>query len=229
MLLIKLIYWKLIDLRRILKNGKKIHLYGIIGVVGNNGGGKTMALTEYLDSMRKKYSDKVYIATNYFYKDEDFHINDWKCLLPIYDKPVIFGYDEIANDFNSRDYKNFPLSLMTLLTQNRKGNGKQIIWTTPDYELVDKNFRRITLWVWSCKTRFGRLTSVKKFDREDYEMFISTPEVGRRMKIKPASHHVFVQTDCLREQYDSYQLLESATNKMYVDQLNKVPDGWCEA
>lgn len=32
-------------------------------------------------------------------------------LLWEYDKPVIFAYDEIQNEFNSRNYRNFPYEL----------------------------------------------------------------------------------------------------------------------
>ena len=221
MLILQLIYWKVKDLIDLLKNGRKVHLYGIIGIVGLYGGGKTMALTQYLEDMRTKYGDEIYIATNYFYKNQDFPMQGWEDLLTEYDKPIIFGYDELQNEFNSREYKSFPVSLMTLLTQNRKGNGKQIIYTTQDYETVDKNFRRLTKWVWACKTRFGRLTSVKKFDREDFEQLQSTVEVQRKMKIRPVGKMKFVQTDYLRECYDSYQMLQSAKDKTYVDQLNK--------
>lgn len=80
-----------------------------------------MALTEYLTRMRKKYGDKIYICTNYGFRDEDFKLTHWRDLLSDYDKPVIFGYDEIQNEFNSRDYQNFPFELVTMLTQNRKG------------------------------------------------------------------------------------------------------------
>lgn len=221
MFLFQLIYWKIIDLRRFLKHGRQLHLFGIIAIVGLYGGGKTMSLVQYLEEKRKKCGDKVYIATNFFYKGQDFSINSWKDLITEYDRPVIFAYDELQNEFNSREYKSFPTSLMTLLTQNRKGHGKQIVYTCQDYETVDKNFRRLTKEVWGCKTRFGRLTSVKKFDREDFEMLLQTTDVRRKMKIRPHAHKLYVQTDELRDKYDSFQMLDSARKKTYVDQLNR--------
>ena len=51
--------------------------------------------------------------------------NQTNFLLKEYDKPVVFAWDEVQNEFNSRDFKNFPVELLTLLTQNRKGHGKQ--------------------------------------------------------------------------------------------------------
>ena len=221
MLLFQLIYWKIVDLMDLIKNGRKVHLYGIIGIVGLYGGGKTMALTYYLESMRKKYADKIYISTNFFYKGQDFPMSDWQGLLTTYDRPVIFGYDELQNEFNSREYKAFPVSLMTLLTQNRKGNGKQIIYTTQDYETVDKNFRRLTKYVWACKTFLGRLTSVKIFNREDFEMLSAQVDVNRKAKIRPTGRLKFIQTDYIRNQYDSFKMLDTAVKKTYVDQLNK--------
>lgn len=218
-LILELFKWKIIDIYRHIKNPKIPHLYGIWCFVGIYGGGKTMSLVNYLERMRRKYGDNIYIATNFFYKNQDFSIERWQDLLAERDKPVIFAYDELQNDFNSREYKSFPVSLMVLLTQNRKGHGKQIVYTTQDYETVDKNFRRLTSKVVLCRTLFSRLTVSRYFDREDYEHFTSMVDVGRRMKIRPYFVDRFVQTDYLRNLYDSYQMLDSAMKKQYVDQV----------
>ncbi len=214
--LLDLFRWLLIDIYRRIRYSKPLHLYGIVGIVGLYGGGKTMTLVEYLERMRRKHGDKLYIATNFFYRGQDFPITHWRDLLKKYDRPVIFGYDELQNEFNSRDYKNFPISLMWLLTQNRKGHGKTIVYTAQDYETVDKNFRRLTRRIWACKTHFGRWTSVKKYDREDFEQLQAAVDVQRKMKIKPVAIHSFVQSDFLRDCYDSYQMLDSAVKKDYV-------------
>jgi hypothetical protein len=223
-LIFELLKWKIIDLYRLIKYGRKIHLYGIRAFVGLYGGGKTMGMTYYLHDIRQNYGDKVLIATNYYYKGQDFAITKWEDLLPEYDKPVIFAYDELQNEFNSREYKGFPVQLMTLLTQNRKGKGKQIIYTCQDYETVDKNFRRLTKDVGVCRTLFGRLTNIKFFNREEYEMLISNPDINKRMKVHRKFTMRFVQTDTLRDSYDSFQMLDSAKSKQYVEQLNKVVD-----
>lgn len=218
--LLELIKWLFIDLYRLKKYGKKLHIYGIIGIVGLYGGGKTIALSEYLTRMKKKYGNDILIATNYCFNLEDFSLNSWKDLLKEYDKPIIFGYDELQNEFNSREYKDFPIELMTLLTQNRKGNGKQIIYTTQDYTTVDKNFRRLTQKVWACKTRFSRLTSVRVFDRENFEQLDKEVNVNKKMKVGNIRYS-FIQTDELRNSYDSYKMLESAKNKQYLNREEK--------
>jgi hypothetical protein len=215
-----LVYWKIIDLRRYIRRvrrgKKKTHIYGIWCFVGVYGGGKTISLVSYLEKMRRKYGNRILIATNFYYENEDFHIESWKDLLKTYNKTVIFGYDELQNEFNSRDYKSFPTTLMHLLTQNRKGRGKQIVYTCQDYETVDKSFRRLTKRVIRCKTRFGRLTSCKAYTKEDFENLQNCTNVKQKMKIRPIASNLFVQTDYIRSLYDSYQYLETALSKEYV-------------
>jgi hypothetical protein len=217
---IELIVWKIIDLVRFIgetrAGKKKAHLYGIWCFVGIYGGGKTMSLVEYLERVRRKHGKKVIIATNFYYEHQNFAIESWEDLLKPYKKPVIFAYDELQNEFNSRDYKAFPPQLMHLLTQNRKGRGKQIVYTTQDYGTVDKSFRRLTQRVVTCRTRFGRLTSCRTYTREDFENLQTASSVKAKIKIKPMKRKLFVQSDYLRSLYDSYQYLETAISKEYM-------------
>lgn len=215
-LLLELIYWVSIDIYRKIKNKPPLHMYGIRLICGLYGQGKTMALTQYLSNVKIKYGDKVLIATNYGFVGEDFPLTSWEQMLIEYDRPIIFGYDEIQNEFNSRDYKNFPPELLTLLTQNRKGNGKQIIGTAQRYCRVDKVFRELCSHVAECKTTFGRYTRVRWYDWGDYEMLLHTVDVRQKFKIKASSTIRFVQTDKLRSSYDSFKMLKSAKNKNYL-------------
>lgn len=221
--LIQFVYWKLVDVVRFLKNprGHKLHLYGIWLLCGLYGGGKTMALSYYLTKMRKRYGNKIYISTNYGFKGEDFPINSWRDLLTEYDRPVIFGYDEIQNEFNSRDYKNFPYELVKLLTQNRKGHGKQIIGTAQRYVRVDKVIRELCTHVVECKTLAGRWTRMRKYDVWDYEEMLHQTDVLKKHKVH-SKRSSFIQTDKLRDSYDSFQMLETAKTKEYVTASEKL-------
>ena len=69
---------------------------------------------------------------------------DGYSLLKDYDKPLVVAWDEVQNEFNSRDFKDFPISLLTKLTQVRKGNGIQILYTSQRWHFVDKNFRSLS-------------------------------------------------------------------------------------
>lgn len=222
MLILELIYWKLYDLYKILeciikKQPRKIHLYGIYGFFGLPGKGKTMALSYQLDQYRKKFGDRVYITTNYHYINQDFAFTTWKQLLESYDKPLIVAWDEVQNEFTSRDFKNFPVELLTILTQNRKGNGIQLLYTAQRWERVDKIFRELTHYAVQCNTLFGRLTSLKYYYWEDYIQIQSTAAVQLKMKIHPSKKIRFVQSNKLRDSYDSFKMLESAKSKEYMD------------
>lgn len=222
MVLIKFFKWKLIDLGREIKRifkkvPKKIHLYGIYGFFGLPGKGKTMALSWQLNEYRKLYGDKILISTNYNYKDQDFPFTSWKMLLDTYDKPLIVAWDEVQNEFNSRDFKNFPVELLTILTQNRKGNGIQLLYTAQRWDRVDKVFRELSHYAIQCSTLAGRLTTLKYYHWEDYVQLNSTPVVELKMKIRPSKKIKFIQTDELRNSYDSYKMLETAKKKEYQE------------
>lgn len=208
--------WKIIDFNRKFKNkDKKIHLYGIYGFFGLPGHGKTISMTYELMELRKRYADQIYIFTNYGFLEEDKPFCDWRMLLEEYDKPAIFAWDEVQNEFNSRDFKKFPVELLTLLTQNRKGNGKRIYYTAQRYSRVDKIFRELSFLVGDCRTIMGRYTRVRWYDTEDYEMLQAVTDVNKRIKIKCRKRNGFVQSDDIRNNYDSYKMLETAKSKEY--------------
>lgn len=222
MVIFEFIYWKIIDIIRFfkkIKNKEEIrpHLYGIYGFFGLPGKGKTMALVYQLEEYRKKYKDKIYITTNFNYKNQDFEFSSWKQLLETYDKPLIVAWDEVQNEFNSRDFKNFPTSLLTLLTQNRKGNGIQILYTAQRYNRVDKVFRELTHYAIRCNTILGRLTRLRYYHWEDYEMLNNLTNVDMKVRVRQIKTVSFVQSDDFRELYDSFKMLESAKSKEYLD------------
>lgn len=204
--------------KRIKENkNKDVHIYGIYGFFGLPGKGKTMAMSKYLRDMRKRYGDKIYIMTNYCYDDQDFVFSSWKDLLKDYDKPLICAWDEVQNEFNSRDFKNFPISLLTLLTQVRKKNGIQLLYTAQRWHFVDKNFRSLSFGCYECKTFLGAYTYAKMYDPVDYDHLCSESDYEKRRKIKPLKYIDFVQTEDLRNCYDSYKMLETAKTKDYMD------------
>ena len=210
-----IIFLASIDVAKKKKDG--VHMYGIYGYFGLPGRGKTMAMSHELNRLREKYGDKIYIMTNYFYDKQDFEFTSWKDLLKSYDKPLVVAWDEVQNEFNSRDFKNFPISLMTKLTQVRKGHGIRIYYTSQRWHFVDKNFRSLSFGVSDCMTIGGRFTIVKQYDPMDYEELNNTHEVGKKMKIHPKRVTSFIQTSKERDCYDSYQMLESAKSKEYMD------------
>lgn len=199
------------------KKGKGAHLFGIYGYFGLAGKGKTMAMCHELEKLRKQYGDQIYITTNFFYKDQDFPLTHWKDLLKTYDKPLVCAYDELPNEFASRQYKDFPMALFSLLTQVRKNNGIQILYTAQRWHFVDKNFRSLSFGCYECNTICGCLTITRMYDPVDYDNLCSNSDYDKRRKIHPIKTDSFIQTEALRDCYDSYQMLESAKTKEYMD------------
>ncbi len=213
-----LIKWKVYDIYKAMKDTeKKPHYYGIRMFCGLYGQGKTMSMIKYLDAIRRKHGDKVIISTNFFYVDEDFRLENWKQMCDTYEKTVIFAIDEVQNEFNSRDYRNFPHSLITLLTQNRKGNGVQVISSAQRFDHVDKVFRDLCEYVYECKTLFGRLTITRRYLHHDYQQLNKMVSVDRKRKI-PKETDYYIQTDRLRGLYDSYKMIDTAKKKLQQDE-----------
>ena len=108
MKLLNFLKWKCIDVYRGFKNrkDKKIHLYGIYGFFGLPGHGKTISMSYELLSLRQRYGNDIYIFTNYGFDYEDKPFDNWRMLLDEYDKPAVFAWDEVQNEFNSRDFNN---------------------------------------------------------------------------------------------------------------------------
>jgi len=205
--------WKLYDIITRAKPEQK-ELFGLRIFVGLPGQGKTMSLARKLSYLRQKYKNSIYIYTNFGWKWEDDPFTDWSMLLKKYDKPVVFGFDEIQNDFQSRDFGTFPKPLITAITQFRKGNGIAIYGTTQVFTNIDVILRTQTFEVIQCSTKFGRLTFNKHYLPEDYELFMQTKGLDNQLKIKPEKFIAYIQTNRLRNQYDTKQFLESALKRM---------------
>lgn len=207
-----LIYLKIKDTKE-----SDVHLYGIYGYFGLPGKGKTMAMCHELEKLREQYGYDIYIMTNFCYKDEDFQFTTWKDLLKKYDKPLVCAWDEVQNEFNSRDFKTFPIALLTLLTQVRKSNGIRILYTAQRWHFVDKNFRSLSFGCYECNTILGCFTITKLYDPVDYDNLCSNSDYEKRRRIKSIKTDSFIQTKDLRESYDSYKMLETAMSKEYMD------------
>lgn len=202
-LFLELIKWKIIDLYRAKKYGKTLHMYGIRCLTGMYGCGKTMAMTKIALDLRKKHGDSIYICTNFGLLIQDFEFNDVKQTGVQYDKPIVFFWDEVQNEFPATE-KVFPKEIRQALTLNRKGNGKMFYWASQDHELVHKTIRRLTIEYGVCKTIFGRYTKVRWYRDYDYRALYEEVDINKKMKIHPFKKLKFIQTDFIRSLYNSF-------------------------
>jgi len=202
-LIIELIKWKLIDIYRFKKYGIKKHLYGIRCVTGMYGCGKTMAMSKLAIDLRSEHGDSIYICSNYGLAIQDFEFTCIDQTIMQYDKPIVFFWDEVQNDFPSTD-KSFSKDLLKALTLNRKGNGKMFFWASQDHELVHKTIRRLTIEYGIVKTLFNRLTILKWYHDFDYQKLFNSTDVKQKIKIRPIRKIKFIQDDYIRGLYNSF-------------------------
>ncbi|MEX5398792.1 zonular occludens toxin domain-containing protein [Streptococcus sp. ZJ93] len=195
-----------------IKNRREFREYGLTLYCGRQGAGKTMAMVEYLERMRKQYPN-VIICTNFGYIHEDFPMTSWKQIFELRNGTdgVIFAIDEIQNEYNSASWKTFPEGLLAEITQQRKQRIK-IVGTSQVFTRVVKQLREQTFEVVDCRTLLGRWTFTKAFDAEEYNAVCDRPEA--KMKLRRLWRKNFVQTQKLRNKYDSYAKIEQLAKNL---------------
>jgi ATP-dependent Clp protease ATP-binding subunit ClpX len=215
----ELFYWWFQDIKRYDKS--KFKPYGLYMFCGRQGTGKTMGLVYTLERYRRMYP-KVKIYSNMKYKYETAPL---KSLNDLLDKSMyngkdgtIFVIDEIQNEFSCATSKDFPETLLSLITMQRKQK-IVILATSQVFTRVAKPLREQCFFVIEAFTFLGRYTRLKWFFAEDYNQYIESPNVKKKMKMRKKRKDCFVQTDELRELYDSYALVERISREGFVPKL----------
>lgn len=204
----ELIYWWTKDIIHF--DRELFRPFGCWFYVGKQGSGKSMSLIWRLEKLRKRYP-KAKIYTNMCYKFETAPLKGLKDLLneDNYNGKygTIFVIDEIQNEFSCKDSKDFPESVLSLITQQRK-NRILILCTSQVFTRVAKPLREQCYRVVECQTFFGRYTRNKIFNGISYADSIDLPPDQRRKSVKKIGFDAFCQTDYLRTCFDSYKLIK---------------------
>lgn len=126
--------------------------------------------------------------------------------------------DEIGTIFNSRDFvgkKGLPKVLFQVLCQCRKKH-IQILGTTQRWNFLDKQLRDIAATVTVSRTMFkhpfSRMVSCVVYDAVDYDLAFSNPVYTPAV----IGTYVYVQTDDLRNRYDTAELVETLLTADYI-------------
>lgn len=186
---------------------------------GRQGAGKTMALVEHLEQLRRKYP-KALIVTNFGYKYEHMSFDSWQLLFEVRngDEGVIFCIDEIQNEFSSASSKNFPEGLLSEITQQRKQRLK-ILATSQVFTRVAKPLREQCFEVVESNTFFGRWTFCKCFDADDYNEMIDSTKPDMKYKMRRKWRKNFIQDNKIRELYDSYAKVDRMSKTQYIREV----------
>lgn len=215
----KFMLFKFKDILHAIKHGKSFEEYGMTLMVGDQGSGKSMALTEYLERIRKDYP-KALIVTNYGYMHQHREFNDWNDFFDIRNGAdgVVFALDEIQNEFNSNAWKNFPEELLSEITQQRKQKVK-IVATAQVWNDVAVQLRRQTLYVTECTTLGKRWTFTRTYRRRDYERAQNFAE--GTSKVTKVESRSFIQNEYLRSLYDTEKKIERLSRTRFLSKKER--------
>ncbi len=218
--------WLLIDfLERDLHRGE-FSEYGFTFFVGRQGAGKTISMVRYLDVMKARYPHCL-IVTNFQYRQSDYIMTDWRDLLTIRNGTdgMIFAIDEIHSEYDSSKWNDVPEYLLSEISQQRKQRIK-IIASAQFFTRVAKPLREQAATVVNCSTWLKRLTKNKEYDALEYALIIDNPLVAKK-KIRPLRKFSFVQSDFLRNSYDTYEKIERMKNTKFIprSQRGRVVEG----
>lgn len=198
--------WLLWDLLTFRRRSHDFVPYGFTIFVGRQGSGKTISMIQYLNDMRRKYPNCL-ILTNFQYTYATKRMQDWRDLLEIRNGTdgVIFAIDEIHSEYNSSNWSDFPESLLSEISQQRKQRVK-IVATAQVFSRIAKPIREQAFSVVCCRTYLGRLTRNVEYDAAEYVTGETPYQV--RKKCKPLSRKTFVQSNRLRNCFDTYEKIE---------------------
>ncbi len=194
----------------------EFNYYGLHMFCGEQGSGKTISVTEFLLFLQSKYPN-LKVRTNMHYKYQDSQLYHWKQLIKndngIYGQVEVI--DEIQTWFSSNESRNFPPTMLTEISQQRKQR-KMLIGTAQVFSRISKPIREQVTFVYLPKTYLGCLTVVSMAKASDYDY-----ELNKFKKI--IKRYFFVHSDKIRNAYDTYSKVERykevgfQENNIYID------------
>lgn len=217
--------WKYVDFKknRLLKKQgiQRFKEFGLTLFTGRQGAGKTMTLVFEAERYRKKYKN-LYICSNFGYKYEN------EALKSLADIPnsiikaqelgcvgVLILWDEIQNDFDS--FSKVSRDVLAVVTQQRKQKIK-ILGTSQVFTRVSKALREQTFQVCVCNTFLGRYTRGRFYDADEFSQNIDRPNEKKKLhRLRTVS---FVQSDDLRDLYDSYAVIKTLSAQAIEEKNN---------
>ena len=217
------IYWKFKDISKARLDHKrgvqKFKPYGLKMFTGRQGSGKTVSLVNMANELHKEYP-KAKIYSNFDYLYADGRLESLNDLLTIRNGAdgVIFLFDEIQNEFSSNTSKDFPESLLSTITMQRKQN-IVILSSSQVFTRVSKPLREQCYEVIECKTFMGRWTKMKCYDADDYNYMIDNTDPKKKYKTPKKWKKSFIQSDSLRNCYDTYEVIQRLSRQGFAPKI----------
>lgn len=202
------------------KQGKKIFReYGLTMFVGPQGSGKTISMVDYCLGLKEKYPNcKLY--SNFTIEGQDGKLKSMNDLLKLRngEDGIIFCIDEIQNEFSTMASRNFPETLLSTLTMQRKQR-IHIVASSQVFTRVAKPIREQCFHVVECRTFFSRWTRERCYYADEYNSIIDSHSLDKRRKLRKVWKKSFIQTDELRETYDTMEVVRRLSRQGFADRI----------
>lgn len=197
------------------KKWREFNYYGIDLFIGMFGHGKTLSATHKARQIYKRFGNRVRFISNYKLIGIPYTplINFNQICELEYDKGSYAGtvvlIDEIEDILSHRNYKDFPLAMLSVLTQQRK-NHVYIMCTAQRFFMVDKIFRGITTNVIDCN-KYWRLQHVRYYDAWEYENALSNVRL-----LRPISNRWWFVSNSDYKSYDTTQMISATASSDFI-------------
>lgn len=202
--ILKRIFWlfpRRLSLDVLLSDPYEFKEFGLHMICGEQGAGKTITLVYLLQEWKKKYP-KLKIYTNMDYKYQDGSLTHWRELVSRTNGKygVVEVIDEIQTWFNSMESKDFPVEMLTEISQQRKQR-KCVVGTAQVFSRIAKPIREQTHFVYMPITVAGCLTIVRRAKAVDWD--------NEKQQFKRYyGLFFFVHNDELRNSFDTFKKIE---------------------
>ncbi len=194
---------------------KEFNYYGIDLFIGMFGHGKTLSATHKARQIYKQFGNKVRFISNYKLIGIPYTplINFTQICNLEFDKGDYVGtvvlIDEIEDILSHRNYKDFPLAMLSVLTQQRK-NHVYIMCTAQRFFMVDKIFRGITTNVIDCN-KYWRFQHVRYYDAWEYENALSNVRL-----LRPLSNKWWFVSNKDYKSYDTSEMISGTASSDFI-------------
>lgn len=203
------------------KQGKKIFKpFGLTMFTGPQGSGKTIGMVDYVLNLKKEYPNcKLY--SNFEIAGQDGKLKSLNDLLKFRngEDGIIFCIDEIQNEFSAATSRNFPETLLSTLTQQRKQR-IHIVASSQVFTRVAKPIREQCYCVCDCRTFWNRWTRVRAYPADEYNSIIDSNNLDKKRKLRKLWKKSFIQTDELRNKYDTYAVVTRLSRIGFAETFN---------
>lgn len=200
------------------KKWKNFNYYGIDMFIGMFGHGKTLSMTHRARKLYKKYGDSIRFVSNYELIGIPYiPLKNFNQLVEL-GKQAISGesaykgtvvlIDEIEDLLSHRNYAQFPLQMLNVLTQQRKAK-IYIMCSAQRFFMVDKLFRGITTHVIDCN-KYWRFQHMRYYDAWEYENAMNS------QMVKPLLSRWWFVKNSDFESYDTAQMIDESMSADFI-------------